>query len=441
MNENGDENGLRVRIGDSAMTRTQQNVRRGVLTTLACCLRLVVVVAVSVVIVKQAEADDWRSFRGNNRDGKSSEEGVPLEWDTQKNIKWKVKLPCGGNSSPISVGQRVLVNCAEDEKGHGRSLYCFDADSGKQLWVQTVRYDQIEGTHSGNPYCASTPASDGKLVVVWHGSAGVYCYDLEGREVWKTDMGPFRHKHNWGYASSPLIHGEMVYLNCGPEPQFVVGIRVKDGKIVWKTDESGNGSWGSPVLANVDGQVQLVVFQAGRVNGYDVANGKVLWTCETGGTLVYTDVIVGEKVAVAMSGRMGPAIGFSPGGSGNVTATRRLWVTKESPQRISNGVLIGEHLYVANEPGLIECVEAATGKKLWEHKLAGERFWSAIISTPGRLYVTSQTGTTFVFAADPKEWKLLATNRLGEYVNGTPAISGGRIFVRTWKNLWCVEKR
>jgi outer membrane protein assembly factor BamB len=399
-------------------------------------------------------ATDWPFFRGPDRNGRSSDSKVPLEWGKDKNVRWRAKLPAPGNSSPIVSSGRVLITCAQDRKGVGRSLYCFDRADGKQLWVKTVTWEKADPSHDTNPYCASSPATDGQRVIVWHGSAGLFCYDMSGKELWNRDLGLFR--HIWGYAGSPIIHGDRVFLNCGPGTRsFVVALDKKTGEILWQTDEPGGapdkdpqhpewlGSWGTPVVTQVEAQEQLLVFQPLHVNAYDLATGKILWTCAGTGLLAYTDVLVGDvegvgKIGVAMAGYGGKAIGFKLGGSGDITATRRLWQsTKAPPQRIGSGIILDNHLYIPNEPG-IECLDPATGKSLWNQRLPGQNFWASLVSTPGRLYATSQQGKTFVFARDPTQWKLLATNDLKERINATPAISDGQIFIRTWEALYCI---
>ena len=402
----------------------------------------------------RCRADDWPFFRGPDRDGKSAENKLPLEWGREKNIVWRAKLPGPGNSSPVVSNGKVFVTCAEDKKGVGRSLYCFDRASGKQLWVKTVTWDQADISHATNPYCASSPATDGQRVVAWHGSAGLYCYDLTGKELWKHDLGIIR--HIWGYASSPIIHGDRVYLNCGPGTRsFVVALDKITGQLLWQTDEPGGapdkdadhpqwlGSWSTGLVTKVDGQEQLLVFQPLHVNAYDLQSGKILWTCGGAGLLAYTDVVVGDvegvgKIGIAMAGFSGKAIGFKLGGSGDMTATHRLWQsTAAPPQRIGSGIILGKHLFLVNEPG-VECIEAATGKSVWKQNIAGQNFWASLVFGGGRLYATSQQGKTFVFAPDPAGFKLQATNDLQEHINATPAISDGQLFIRAWEALYCI---
>jgi outer membrane protein assembly factor BamB len=399
------------------------------------------------------QAADWPFFRGPERDGKSEDTKIPLEWGKDKNVRWRAKLPRPGNGSPVVASARVFVTCAEDRKGVGRSLYCFDRLTGKQLWVKTVTWSQADPSHDTNPYCAPSPATDGQRVVVWHGSAGLYCYDLAGNELWHKDLGPFR--HIWGYASSPLIHGDRVYLNCGPGTRsFVVALNKNTGEILWQTDEPGGapdkdathpnwlGSWSSGVVTQVGDREQLVVFQPLHVNGYDLQSGKILWTCGGAGLLAYTDVVLGDveglgKVGVAMAGYGGKAIGFKPGGSGDTTTSHRLWQsTTNPPQRIGSGIILGKHLFIINETGP-ECIDVATGASVWKKGIPGT-FWASLVSTPGRLYATNQQGKTIVFAPDPAGFKQLAVNDLEEKINATPAVSDGQLFIRTWEALYCI---
>jgi len=399
-------------------------------------------------------ADDWPFFRGPARDGVSSDTQVPLQWGKDNNVVWRVPLPQTGNSSPIIAKGKVFLTCAQDKQGRRRALYCFDRATGKELWSKVVTWDPADPSHAENPYCGSTPATDGQRVIVWHGSAGLYCYDLDGHELWHKDLGPFR--HIWGYASSPIIHGDRVYLNGGPGARsFVVALDKTNGTILWQTDEPGGapdrdaqhpdwlGSWSTPLVTTLDGKEQLLVFQPLHVNAYDLDTGKVLWTHGGAGLLAYTDVVIGDvagagKLGVAMAGYGGKAVGFKLGGSGDTSATHRLWQsTAKPPQRIGSGIILDSHFYIPNENG-IECLDPLTGKSIWSHRIPGQTFWSSLIAASGRLYATSQKGTTFVFEANPTTWKLLATNDLGEHTNATPAISDHQLFIRTWQALYCI---
>jgi outer membrane protein assembly factor BamB len=398
-------------------------------------------------------ADNWPYFRGPKRTGISTESKTPLTWAPDKNIKWKAPLPSPGNSSPIVWADKVFLASAESPMGTDRSLYCFNRADGKPLWVKTVRYEKKEPTHETNPYAGSTPAADANRVVVWHGSAGLFCYDHAGNELWKKDLGTF--SHIWGYAASPLFVGDIIILNCGPgQRQFVIALNAKTGDKLWQHDEPGGaddkspetktwiGSWSSAVPITIEGKTQVLVAMPRRVIAFDPKSGDIAWFVEGTGDLAYTDPLVGDGFGAYFSGYGGPALGFKLGGSGNVTSTNRLWRdTAKNHQRIGSGVIIGPNIYMLNERGIIFCMEATTGKELWQQKFENMGLWGSMVAAGDKIYLTSQGGATLVFAADPKEFRELARNPLRERTNSTPAISDGQIFIRTAGNLWCIEEK
>jgi outer membrane protein assembly factor BamB len=409
----------------------------------------ITILALSICLSGVCRADDWPQFGGPQRNRISHDAQIPLEWGPDKNIKWKVTLPAAGNSSPVVSGDRVFITCAENAAGTGRSLYCFNRSDGRQLWAQTVKYNKPDPTHARNPYCASTPAVDGKRVFVWHGSAGLHCYDLDGKELWSQDLGVFR--HIWGYASSPIVYGDSIILNCGPGARsFVIALDTASGRILWQTDEPGGaedrgptgawvGSWTTPVVAKVDGNDQIIVSQSHHVNAYEPKTGKIIWTCGGTGNLAYADPMIGDGIAVAASGYGGPAIGFKLGGSGDVSASNHLWRVERNPQRIGSGVVFGKYLYMVSEPG-ISCIEMETGREVWKHHDEGQSYWGSITAAGDRLYMTSQKGTTLVFAAEPAQFHALAKNDLGEGSNSSIAVSDKQIFLRTYTHLYCIAE-
>ncbi len=396
---------------------------------------------------------DWPEFRGANNDGISTAESAPLEWGANSNIAWRVALPGNGNGSPVVADGKVFVTWANPD-GKERSLGCFAESDGKQLWAKTIEFEEEEPTHKTNPHAPTTPAVDDERVVVWHGSAGVFCYDLAGKLQWQKDLGNFI--HIWGFGSSPIIHEGTVYLNAGPgERQFVIAMDLKSGDELWRTEEPGGasglneesrewvGSWGTPVIAKVDGAAELIVGQPKRVVAYDLKTGEIRWF--VGGLeqkgLVYTSPIISEKdgIGVVMGGFRGTAIGFKLGGSGDVTEPNLLWQVKQgNPQRIGSGVVIGDTIYsVGAGPGIVQCLELTTGKERW--KARAKSFWGSVVAVGDRLYATDQDGTTHVFAVDPGKYQELSVNKLGEPSNSTPAITNGQVVIRTAKSLFCIR--
>lgn len=399
-----------------------------------------------------AIAADWPAFRGADGSGVASEDRAPLHWSREENLRWQVTLPGPGNSSPIVSCGRVFVTCAE-ESGKKRHLYCFDRRNGERLWVRTVEFSSVEPTHRTNPYCASTPVADGTRVVVWHGSVGVFCYGYDGKEIWHTDLGAVRHE--WGSASSPMVHQGKVILNFGPGSQtFLAALDLKTGGLLWKHDEPGGldatdrrmvGSWSTPVVARIEGRDQILCSMPTRLVACDPETGSLLWFCRGLSServdLVYPSPLVCGDLGIAFSGWVnGPTIGFKLGGSGDVTASNRQWLANQ-PQRIGSGVVVGGHFYVVNAgPGTAQCVECSTGKVVWTERLEGGESWGSLVLAAGRLYVTSRRGITSVFRPDPTKFELLAVNDLEEPSNATPAISDGEVFLRTDSHLFCISE-
>lgn len=398
-------------------------------------------------------AADWAGFRGPTGNGIAEGTGYATEWSAEKNVKWSVAMPNRGNESPIVSNGHVFVTSASDD-GTERRLHCFKREDGAAVWTKPVTFDLSEKTHQTNPFGAATPASDGEKVVVWHGSAGLFCYDFEGNELWKRDLG--RVGHIWGYGSSPVIRDGLVYINFGPgNEQFIVAVELETGEIAWKFDEPGGnndrdgrmvGSWSTPVIAAVGDSTQLICSMPTRVVSLDPAKGTLIWECGglsgRNGDLVYTSPVIGDGLGIAMGGYTGPALAFKLDGTGDVTESHRLWhVTKKNPQRIGSGIILGDSLFMANAgPGIIQCLDLATGEPRWEERGPGGNFWGSMVLAENRLYVTSQKGTTLVIAPNAEKYELLQENSLEGSSNSTPAFSDGDIFLRTSTKLYAIAQ-
>jgi len=410
----------------------------------------------ALIQVVPASADDWPAFRGPAGNGISAEKSAPTTWSKDKNIKWKVALPQPGNGSPIVSNGRVFLAGSEDREGKKRTLTCYDRKDGKQLWVKTVDFGREMPTHATNPPSPSTPAADGKVVVVWHSSAGLYCYDFEGKELWKRDLGEF--EHMWGEGTSPVLHNGMVFLNSGPAKKkvFVAAFKLATGETVWEKEEPFKGtgeknedgqymgSWSTPLIVSAGGKDQVVCAMPTRLVAYAPEDGKILWYSEglrfKSGDLAYSSPILAGDLCLTVGGYGGPGIGVTLGGSGDVTATHRVWRNEKYPQSIGSGVFLDGHVYLAFAgANAIECMDPKTGKAVWRERSKGA-FWGSIVVAGANAYVTDQKGRTIVFKPNPGKLEILSTNELGEDSNSTPAISNGEIFLRTFKNLYCIAE-
>jgi outer membrane protein assembly factor BamB len=399
-------------------------------------------------------ATNWPSWRGPEGLGVSIDQSVPTHWSKTERVSWRIALPEPGNSTPVVWGDRIFVAQAVKEE-NGRTLMCFSRTTGKLLWQSGVTYSEAEPTHSTNPYASASPVTDGKLVIVWFGSAGLLAYDMEGHEVWRRDLG--KQRHTWGYGASPILHGDRVFLNFGPgDRAFLIALEKETGKTVWQVDVpsgQGNqfanwsaadmyGSWTTPIVIRVGDREELVVSWPHRVTAFDPASGKALWTCEGLGDLVYPSPLYSDGIVVAMGGFGGPSLAVKAGGSGDVTSTHRLWQFPKSRQMIGSGVVSGGRIYVVDNSGIAECLELETGKVVWTSRLKGSGesggVWSSPVLNRDKIYVMNKSAEVFIFKAAP-QFELLATNALGEESNSSVVISEGGVFLRTHSALWCIR--
>ena len=391
----------------------------------------------------QIRADNWPAWRGPTGQGICEETELPLEWSASKNVRWKLPLPAPGNSTPIAWGKQIFLTQAT-KSGAERWTWCVNRDDGKISWKKKVASAGSEPTHATNPYCSASPVTDGERVIVSHGSAGLFCYDLSGKETWRRDLGEFR--HIWGNANSPVIYGDSCIINCGPGVRtHLLCLDKKTGKETWKIPipgghegtggrESWTGSWSTPLVLDK----KLLVSYPGRLIAFEATSGRELWSCSGLGKLVYTSPLAREGVAVSMSGFMGPPLAVRLGGKGEVTESRRLWRQERSQQRIGSGVIHQGHIYIHNDPGVLECIKLKTGETVWKNRLAGKS-WSSVVLSGDRLYTADDGGSCFVVQASPS-FKVLARNELGERIRASIAVSDGALFIRSYKHLWCISK-
>lgn len=404
------------------------------------------------VIPAIAIAENWPAWRGPRGDGTCIEKDLPTRWSATENVVWKVPLPERGNSTPIVWGNRIFLTQAI-EKEQRRTLMCLDRTDGSLVWQRGTEWKDPDPTHDTNPFCASSPVTDGERIVAWYGSAGIFCYDFQGRELWRRDLGI--QKHIWGYGSSPVLFGDLCILNFGPgDRTFLVALDKRSGQTVWQHDEPFNkegtseakpsnvdyyGSWSTPLIRNLSGRTELLMSFPLRVCSFDPATGKEYWTCTGINPLVYTSPLFAEGVLVGMGGFNGMTIALEPGGAGDITETNRIWRHPKTKQRIGSGVIHDGHIYIHNDPGVAECFNLKTGETVWEQRLEGGTNWSSVMLADGLCYTMTQQGKCFVFRASPK-FELVATNDLGagETSNASVVPSDRQLFLRTFRHLWCI---
>lgn len=425
------------------------------------CARIPVLF-ISLGLACTASAAPWPGWRGPHQNGTTPESDFPLHWSPTNNVRWRTPLPGPGNSTPIVWNQTLFLTQAT-EKPSNRSVLAFDRRTGQLLWQSGTLWENKEDTHEDNPFCAASPVTDGERVYAYLGSAGVWAVDFEGAVVWRRDLGP--QKHEWGYSSSPIIAGDHVVVYHGPGPNSkLLALHRQSGKISWQVDlpepvptERSDGfkgrppgivgTFGSPVVVNASGRQEIVMGLPESLRAFSPATGAELWRSYGLNPLVYTTpvAVASPPMILAFGGFFGSSIAVRPGGSGDVTATHRIWRDERSKKnRIGSAVIKDGHAYFANMEGFFECLELNTGKQLWEERLNGpgaaDGSWSSPTLAADRIYMLNKSGDALVLRASPK-FEVLATNTVAEPLNSSPAMSEGEIFIRTWNALWCISEK
>ncbi len=414
--------------------------------------KLVVLLAICGTATHRAQAENWPQWRGPQGLGISNETDLPLTWSPTENVRWKVKLPERGNSTPIVWEKRIFVTQPVENR---RTLMCLDREDGSLLWQVGTTYEASEPTHSTNPFCSASPVTDGQRVITWFGSAGVFCYDFDGKQLWHRDLGI--QEHEWGYAASPVIHGDLCFINFGPgKNEFVVALNKITGEEVWRymlprptpeqlqADDNLRGSWSTPLVINASGREELILTLPEEVVALTPRSGRQLWRAGGLGSLVYTSPMWGEGILVALGGYHRACVAVRPGGSDDVTDTHVVWQQPKSKLRLGSGVIHKGYFYVNDMQGVAQCFDLQTGESVWEKRLTaggtGDTWSSMILTADERLYMLNQGGDTFVLKASPK-YERLEANSLDEQTNSSVVISDGEIFIRTHEHLWCLGKK
>jgi outer membrane protein assembly factor BamB len=416
-------------------------------------------------------AANWHQWRGPDATGYSPAADPPLVWDETKNVKWKFAIPGHGKSTPIIWGQRVFLITAVDtgkvvegttkpedqpERPFGIKfpttlfrfvVLCLDRDSGQVLWERTATEElPHEGHHGDNSHASASPTIDGQYLYVSFGSRGVYCYDLEGELKWKRKLDNVSTRLSFGEASSPVIAGGAVVLNRDNETKSeILAMDARTGDVLWQVPRDEISAWATPLVVEAGGRTQVITSASNRVRSYDLTSGKILWEC--GGqvsNVTPSPIRFGDRV-ICMSGYKGSsALAMPLAAEGDITDTDQVaWRYGRDTPYVPSPLLAGDLLFFNKSNSAVwTCLEAKTGKPLLEGaRLPGlSNIYASPVGAGERVYVTGRDGTTLVLNRSPT-LELLATNKLDEAIDASPALSGKQLFLRGRRNLYCLEEQ
>jgi outer membrane protein assembly factor BamB len=400
-------------------------------------MKRILTIAVALLLAPTLCGGDWPTWRGPTSDGSVTDAAVPTEWSATKNVAWKVPVPGIGNSSPVVAGGRVfLTSCIDRE----RCVLGFDAATGQQLWKTPIEMADIEKMHKNNTPASSTPVTDGKHVwaTFLTGTAiAVACLDVSGQRVWTKSLPGFASPH--GFCGSPILHGNALIVNGDSDGDaFLAALDKATGEPIWRTARPNKTrSFSVPVILTVNKKPQVVLAGSKSIAGYDPATGEQIWVADSPtdkfvATAVYADGLV---IATGTS-PVSTLAAIRPDGRGNVTKSHVAWTTPRGAAYVPSPLAVGKNVFVQADNGAATFLEARSGKAIWNESL-GRHHDASPLLVNGLIYSLADDGTTYV--VKPKaEFELIAKNSIGEPCHATPAIAGGRIFIRSTSNLWCI---
>jgi outer membrane protein assembly factor BamB len=372
-------------------------------------------------------------FRGAEGNGVAAQKNTPTEWNgaAGKNVLWKVKVPKSGFSSPIIWGDKLFVTGADAQ---ARMVYCYDKNSGKQLWEAAA--DNIQGSPAKVPkvtsdtgLAAPTMATDGNAVFAIFATGDVLALDMNGKRIWARNIGvPDNH---YGHGSSLIVYKDKLLIQYDTNKSGkLIALNTQTGATAWETVRSTKISWSSPILVNTGSRTEVILTTNPNVNGYDPQTGKELWNI------------------ACLSGEVGPSAGYADGmvfaaneyakmvGIKMGATPEIAWEADEFLPEVSSPLAVNGMVYIATTYGVFACLDAKTGEKLWDQEY-GDAFYSSPVFADGKVYITDMSGKTHIVKAT-KDYQLVGTPELGEKAVCSPVFQDGRVYLRGMNNLYCL---
>ncbi len=385
---------------------------------------------------------NWPGWRGPRGDGSSLDMNAPLKWNLELNLVWKNKIPGRGHASPIVWQNSVFIVTAIEESRE-RILLCIDRETGKTVWRETILTSPLEEMHWRNSYASSTPVTDGnRIYVTFLDKDRMYvaAYDFEGRKVWEKRPGPFSSIH--GYSSNPVLWKDTVIINGDHDgDSYIISLKKDTGETVWKIDRPNRTrSYCTPIIRNIDGRDQLMLSGNMCVASYDPDSGSRQWIMD-GPTeqFVASMVYNGTYLFMTCGWPERFMLGIDPRGSGNVTNTHEVWRVFRDASYVPSPVAIDNFFLVVSDKGKASCIDGASGEVYWNEKI-GREHGASSVSLQGHACFISDTGDMTVIKPG-KSIEIVATNKLNEQVQASPAIANGQWFIRGSEHLYCIGQK
>ena len=424
---------------------------------------------------------DWPSFRGREAAGAAEKQNLPDTWNpaTGDNVLWRTPIPGLAHSSPIVWGDTLFVTSAissrpnatfkpglygdgdasEDASSQKWMLYAIDKKTGKIRWERIASQGEPKNKrHIKSTYASASPATDGRIVVAWFGSQGIFAYDLNGGLRWSVDLGRVDMgaydipAYEWGPASSPIIWNDLVIVQCDTQADsFIIALNALTGETVWKTDRQELPSWGTPTVVETPAGPELITNASNFVRGYDPRTGKELWHLGGSSKITAPTPIFANGLHIVASGRAPerPVFAVKPGARGDLTLAKDstenagiAWSKTGRGSYMPTPLAYRGLVYVLANNGVFDAYDALTGKEVYRQRLqlVGSGYSASPVAADGKIYLSNEDGEMTVVEAGAT-FKQLATNSMGEMLMATPALSDGVMYLRGVSTLFAIGRR
>ena len=435
----------------------------------------------SLAADRAISSSNWPAFRGYGSRGVGEGQNPPLEWNVpeKKSTLWKTEIPGLGLSCPSIWEDRIFVTSAvnpeadssvkiglygdvasvEEDFEYEFNVYCVQKSTGKVLWNRTAHKGKpAVKRHAKSSHANPTVATDGKHVVAFFGSEGLYCYTMDGELIWKKSFGLldsgwfYDAGYQWGFGSSPVISEDKVFVQCDIQKNsFVAALSLNDGSEIWKKSREEIPGWSSPTVHQFDEVKMLLTHGTKAARGYDADSGELLWTLPRHSEIVVPTPFVAHDLIYIASGYspIQPIFAIRPSARGTIEMGENessndavAWSYQRGGPYMPSPIVYGDFMYCCNNSGILSCYEAQSGKQVYRKRLRAPgsgslSFTASPIAGDGKIYLPAEDGRVLVVKAGPK-FELLKTNPTGESILATPAISDGKLILRTVSSLIAV---
>jgi outer membrane protein assembly factor BamB len=414
---------------------------------------------------------NWPEWRGPRGQGVGAGTGYVFEWSPTSNVAWKTPIPGRGHSSPVVWEDKIFLTTAVEgdvvegavavehrlggeifvhpeslgaDRKHTMKVVCVARSDGKILWEKSVYEGTVfDGRHRRGSFASPTSATDGERVISYFGAEGVYCHDLEGREVWRANVGKIA-TLGMGTASSPVLSGELVILLCDQDEgadSFIAGLDKRTGKEAWRTRREIQVSWTTPVLSREAGRTEILACGTEWILAYDPNSGKELWRSKGLESNAIHTPLLGDGFAIFSAGYPAKRVlALRTAADTEPSSDREIWRYERGTAYVASPILYEARVYLLSDRGVVSCLDAKSGKVWYDNGRVPSpaSFYASPVAADGKLLLASEQGDVFVLDAG-ETCTFRGKNSIGEPIYASPAPSRGEIFLRGENHLWCIR--